>query len=196
MLAHDIQPQGAGALQKRGCRRAAVQQLVHEVLAQGDLQLIAVVAVGQHVAGLAFLDLPGHVLDGAGQLLGAHGLEQVLVHAQGDGLLGVLKIVVPADDHNLEPGHHLARMADELEPVQKRHADIRQHEIGHEVLHHGKRHLPVRHLPAEGVRPGHMLDDSANALTDEQLILHHKDLIHAAFPPSDVCFHYKSILRE
>ena len=148
------------------------------MLPEGILHLVLVKAPGQGAFRFAFIDLPGHVLDNLGQLRRADGLEQILVHPQGNGLLGVFKIPIAADDDDLQPGHHGLGMADEFKAIQEGHADVGKHNIRHQVLHHRKGHFPVGGLAAEGKGPRHALDDVADALADEQFILHHKNLIH------------------
>ena len=58
------------------------------------------------------------------------------------------------------------------------HYIIRQQDIRHQVLHHGKRHFAVGSLTAKRVRPVHVFDNVPDALTDEQFIFNHKNLIH------------------
>ena len=152
------------------------------MLKQRVLHLVLIIAPGQGAFLFAFLNLLGHAFDHLHQFRWPDGLEQVLIHPQRDGLLGGLKIAKAADDDDFQPRHHGLGMADQLEAVQKGHADIRQHDVGHQVLHHRKRHFPIGGLAAEGKGPGHILDHIADALADQQFILHHKNLIHGAPP--------------
>ncbi len=151
---------------------------MHEVLVQGAAKLVLVIAAGQLLFLFLLLNLARQLVDGLGQLGAAQRLEQVKIHAQGNGLLGVFKIIKTADDDNLDPRHHGLEMAHQLKSVQKGHFNIRQQDIRHEVLHHGKRHFTVGSLPAKGIGPRQAFNHIAYALADQQLILYHKDLVH------------------
>ena len=152
------------------------------MLAQGILHLVGIIAAGKGALLPVLIDAAGHVLDGLDQIRRADGLEQVMIHAESNGPLGIFKITVAADDGHLQPGHHVLHMVDQLKPVQEGHADVRQHDIRHEVLHHRQRQLAVRRLAAEGIRACHALDHLADALTDQQLVLHDKNLVHFLTP--------------
>ena len=74
-------------------------------------------------------DLPGHPGQRLAQLLGRDGLEQVFLHAQGDGLLGIGEVVVAGENHDAHPGHHPLHLRAQLHAVHEGHADVRQQDV-------------------------------------------------------------------
>ena len=143
MAAHQVDAQRAGLRDQRARVRAPVQELPEKALLQGAAHLVLIKPVRQEGLFFVALDLRRDFPDHPHQLRGPHRLEQILIHPQGDGPLRILEVPVSADDDDLQPGHPLADEPDEAEPVQKRHAQVREEDVRHQLLHHGQGHLAV-----------------------------------------------------
>ena len=99
-------------------------------------------------------------------------LEEVAVHADMNGLPGVLKVVVSGYDNDFHLRKLPADQFAESQPVHKGHPDIRDEHIGPGLPDKGQGHLPVPGLPGEGVAvlgPKHRVPQG---LPDDALVLH------------------------
>ena len=161
----------------------AAQGLGKQLFAQkgrggGQLPLDAQ-KVGLRPALLA--DAAGDALQHFQKLLRAHRLEQVFLHPQGDGLLGIGEIVIAGEYDDLHPRHGVGNGLAKLHAVHKGHADVGDEYIRLDVLHHLQGDLPVRGLAGEGefaaavALPGEAV---AYIFADDDLVVHQKDLIH------------------
>ena len=130
-----------------------------------------------------FLDLPAHPVQCRLQFRGRHRLEQVFLHAQGYGFLGIGKIIIAGQDDPFHPGHGTLYFLAQFHSVHKRHADICQQDVRVQVPQHRQGHFTVRSftdqlisflLPWKGI---------AQVLPDGYLVIHEKDFHHGRFPP-------------
>ena len=180
MCAHDVHFQPLHAFEQLAGVGFSIKDLPHEMLAQDfqDFFLVQAVRKGCAAGGFVFFDLGGHFFDDLDEVRLPDRFEQILVYAEGDGFLRGFKISKAADDDDFQPGHHGFAVFDEVKAIQEGHADVGEENVGHQVLHHCKRHFAVGGLSAQGIGTGHFFDDVAYALPDEQFVFYDKNLIH------------------
>ena len=138
---------------------------------------------GHVLAGAALLgEARGDAVEHLLELLGGHGLEQIFLHAQGDGLARVGEIVVSRQDHHADPRHLALDLAAQLHAVHEGHADVGDEDVRVGVADHGQGDFAVRGFPDQRVAaflPGKGI---ADALADHDFIVHQKDLNHPRSP--------------
>ena len=98
--------------------------------------------------------------DGAHDFFIVDGLEQIVEHAQLDGLTGVLKLIVTGNDDKAAVRHILPHIGDHIQPAFHRHPNIRQHNIRLQLADHHAAAFPVprsaghftlHHVPVDGL---------------------------------------------
>ena len=139
--------------------------------------LLALSVQVQHMLPLP-VHRPAGALQGGGKLLLGTGLEQVFHHPGFDGLLGILKGIVPGEDDGLQlrvQGHGPLH---QFQAVHARHAHIRQEDVRHVVGHAvqggqgigaGGRERQPQALP---------VDHARQPFADDLLVVHQQQLIH------------------
>ena len=122
------------------------------------------------------VDFPADILQRLQQRRLCHGLEQVLLHADLNGLLRELKIVVSADEDDPCLRQLGADELAERQPVHKRHFDIRDQNVRAQLadLRQGK--LPVGRIAAEFKAVPLPIDAVAQTFPHNTFILHQKNL--------------------
>ena len=113
--------------------------------------------------------------------------QEIVLHADSDGLFRVIKIIIAAEDHDLDIRKFLFYHFAQCQTVHKRHLDVRNQKIRLQFFYKRKRHLPVRRLPYQFkpvLLPGNHLFD---IFTDYDFVLRQKCFQHAF---SSVHFYY------
>ena len=125
------------------------------------------------------LELLQHVQQGPFR----NGLQEVAVHANADGLPGVLKVVVPGDDDRFHLRELPADQLTEGQAIHEGHPDIGNQHVRLHLADKGQGHLPVPGLPGKGIAilgPG---DGVPQGLPDDALVFYQKYAQHDG-PPS------------
>ena len=182
-LCREREVQRPRSLQKRlhaflaahAAERLAKQRFAQKGRGGGQLPLDAQ-KVGLRAALLA--DAAGDALKHFEQLLRAHRLEQVFLYPQRNGLLGVGEVIVAGEDDDLHPRHGVGHGLAQLHAVHEGHADVGDEDVRLDVLHGLQGQFPVRGLAHEGEAVFLPREAVADALADDDLIVHQKDLIH------------------
>ena len=92
-------------------------------------------------------DLPEHIHKGR---LG-DGLEEILLHTDLNGLLGILKIIIAGDNHDLHLRELLQHQLAQSKAVHKGHTDIRNQHVRQMLSDQRQRHFSIRRFPHKGI---------------------------------------------
>ncbi len=123
------------------------------------------------------------------QVLYADWFEQVFRHPQLNSRLGVLKIVIPADQDDFHPGHVLADDLAQLQAVHKGHFDIGDEHVRLERFDLRQGNFAVRGFAAKCEPCCLPVDVIADAVAGRDLIFNEKDFIrHLGFPSLPILF--------
>ena len=130
-----------------------------------------------------------HIFHGAQHLGRNNGLGQVIQHPAPEGVPGILKILVAADNAEAQIRPHPAGLPDQLQTVFHRHLHVRQHQIRGRLLDQLQRLAPVpssaHHLKFRAL----IFYDAANGLDCHDFVVYNDDFIlvsvwfHCAAPP-------------
>ena len=107
-----------------------------------------------------------------GQFIGVDGLQNVLHHVHLDGLLGVLERIKTGKDH--EPGRRepVCQNAAQLQPIHKRHLDVRQDHVRPQTLRQFQSVLTVGGLPHQRESQPQPVHFPADTLADILLVIY------------------------
>src|SRR5690606_15292428 len=132
MPGDQIQPQHLTVLHRFHRRDRSNDQFKQQALAKRGVIFVRLfLKLCQLVAFLPFLiQLDGQFLKRVLQGLDGDGFEQVVGHAQFDGLLGVFEFVVSAEDDDLYPRHAFPDDLAQLQSVHERHFDVGDQDVG------------------------------------------------------------------
>lgn len=175
-------------------RQGALYQPLKEGATGKTLELLELLLVFPQIVLL--LPFPFDLLAGGLQRLDhirpCQRLQQILIHVQGDGLTGILKVTVAAGDNDFGFRQLTADDPAERQAVHKGHTDIGDQDIRLHPAQHGKRHFAVRcvtHKLKAVFFPG---DHIPKPLTDNAFILSNKHFqqIHRTASSHAVCFDY------
>ena len=103
-------------------------------------------------------------------------LQKIILNPDINRLLRIIKIIIPAKNHNLNIRQLLLHQLTKRQPVHKRHLNIRNQKIRLTLQNQRQRHLPIRSLSRKLkpiLLPGNHL---LNHLPDHNLILYQKRL--------------------
>ena len=108
------------------------------------------------------------------QLLLRNGLQQIVLHAEGERRFRVTELVVPAHDHHPDVGECVVDLARQREPVHYRHADVGDQHVGVELRDRLQGRLAVGCLADDfecravlGQLPGEVPPDEDLVLSDQ-----------------------------
>ena len=133
---------------------------------------------------LAFLvDLPADILQRFQQGAFRHGLQQILLHADLNGLLREFKVVVAADENDFCLRQLRADEFAERQPVHKRHFDVRDQDVRAQLADLRQRQFAVRRVAAEFKAVPRPVDALAQPFPHDAFILHQKNLQHLITSP-------------
>ena len=127
---------------------------------------------------LLFPNLPGNPLKDVQQIPAADGLQQIFLHVERDGLPGIGKIVVSAENDGMNPGHGAGYLTAQLQPVHKGHADIRNQNIRLHILKHVQGDFPVGRFSRQYEFRLLPRKIGADSLPYDDFIIHQKHLKH------------------
>ena len=100
-----------------------------------------------------------------------------------NGLLGIGKITVAADDDDLNPGILLLNSADQSQPVDSRHADICKDEFAPLPGQHIQSLFSICRKPND-MKPQLLpIQKFCDALTNVFLVIRNQHIVHVKFPP-------------
>ena len=134
-----------------------------------------------------------HLLHCLQKLGSRDGLQKVVRHSDVNGLLGIVKFIIPAENNDFDSGKFLLHQFREFQSVHEGHADICYEDV--------RLHLPDKRIcqfsvagfPCEFqpfLLPWNVVLD---AISHDNFILHKKYLYHNPVPPSYVFFSIPSI---
>ena len=114
-----------------------------------------------------FLQLLQHIQ----QRLFGDGLEEIAVHADADGLPGILEVVIAGDDDDFDLREFTADQFAEGQTVHKGHTDIGDQHVRLHLPDERQGHLSIPGLPGEGVAVPGPGDRVPQGLPDDALVL-------------------------
>ena len=163
----------------RNTQRAGGELL--EEFAAGKLLIL--LPLTPELAQIGFLlallvDLPADVFQRFQERCLGHGLEQILLHADLNGLLRKFKVVVAADENDLCLRKLRTDKPAQCKSVHKRHFDVRDQDVGAQLADLRQRKLAVRRISAELKAVSCPVDALAQSLPHDAFVLHQKNLQH------------------
>lgn len=122
------------------------------------------------------VDFPADILQRFQKRRLCHRLKQILLHADLNGLLRKLKVVVSADENNSCLRQFCADKLAECQPVHKRHFDIRNQNVRAQLADLRQRQLAVGRIAAEFKTVPFPVDAVAQPFPHDAFVLYQKNL--------------------
>ncbi|MNG06132.1 hypothetical protein D3C84_893570 [compost metagenome] len=93
-----------------------------------------------------FLNVPLYFQKGIHQLLRRKRLQHILINMQLNRPLGILKLIMPRQNNELNCRKALSNCLSQLQPIHERHLNIRHYYIRQQTLNHFQRFFAILRL--------------------------------------------------